>query len=407
MVAANEVSQAESLLRRLKAADPQAPAPMSYSADWSRSDLVSSIWYVACSRCSSKKQWYRLESSGTFSHSPTSERYLKRQDSNEKWEVVKDRSGTTNLKIRWNDSYAVLTIPLTSQPSQQVSGKYYSKRWGKSESIQVKWISGGNVASKVSQLGSGGGYSGGMSGGTNSLGMKFASIPSGSFMMGSPSSESGRGSDERQHRVTLSRGFEMQTTEVTQGQYRSLMGRNPSMNTSCGTSCPVEKVTWLDAVKFANALSKKERLTPAYRISGSSVYWTQSANGYRLPTEAEWEYAARAGERSRYSGSSSLSTVGWAKTNSSGKTHRVSTKRANGWGLYDMSGNVWEWVWDYKRTYSGSVSDPTGNRSGTKRVFRGGSALAQSTSNRVARRLSHTPTSKFHDLGFRLVRSGY
>ena len=85
MVAANEVSQAESLLRRLKVADPQAPAPMSYSADWSRSDLVSSIWYVACSRCSSKKQWYRLESSGTFSHSPTSERYLKRQDSNEKW----------------------------------------------------------------------------------------------------------------------------------------------------------------------------------------------------------------------------------------------------------------------------------------------------------------------------------
>jgi formylglycine-generating enzyme required for sulfatase activity len=226
-------------------------------------------------------------------------------------------------------------------------------------------------------------------------------------MMGSPSNESGRNTDEKQHRVTLTKGFLLQTTEVTQGQWRALMRSNPSDAPSCGSNCPVEKVSWMSVAKYANALSRKEGLTEAYRISGSSVSWNQNANGYRLPTEAEWEYAARAGERTRYSGSNSLNTVSWTKTNSSGKVRPVATKQANAWGLYDMSGNVWEWVWDWKRTYSGTVIDPTGNRSGSKRVFRGGSAVASSHYSRCAHRLAHAPTSKYRDLGFRLARTTY
>ena len=243
------------------------------------------------------------------------------------------------------------------------------------------------------------------SGGSNSIGMKFVSIAAGDFMMGSPSSEKGRGSDERQHRVRLTKSFLMATTEVTQGQWRAVMGSNPSYFSSCGADCPVEKVSWFDAVKFANALSKKEGLRAAYRISGKSVSWDKSANGYRLPTEAEWEYAARGGQRHVYSGSNALSTVGWTDENSGSKTHKVAGKRANAWGLYDMSGNVWEWCWDRYGESSGSSTDPVGPQSGVNRVWRGGSWGTSPAYARLANRSESTPDERYGYLGLRLVRT--
>jgi formylglycine-generating enzyme required for sulfatase activity len=234
------------------------------------------------------------------------------------------------------------------------------------------------------------------SGGTNSIGMTFVAIAAGSFQMG----------DGTQHRVSLTKSFLMATTEVTQGQWRAVMGSNPSDFSSCGADCPVEDVSWFDAVKFANALSKKEGLRAAYRISGKSVSWDKSANGYRLPTEAEWEYAARGGEEHVYSGSNTASTVGWTSENSGGKTHKVAGKRANAWGLYDMSGNVWEWCWDwYGKKYGGSSTDPVGPQSGDYRVRRGGSWLSFPASARVANRYRRIPDARSDFLGLRLVRT--
>jgi formylglycine-generating enzyme required for sulfatase activity len=246
---------------------------------------------------------------------------------------------------------------------------------------------------------------GASSGGTNSIGMKFVAIAAGSFEMGSPSSEKDRGSDESQHRVRLTKSFLMATTEVTQGQWQAVMGSNPSRFSSCGADCPVEKVSWFDAVKFANALSKKEGLRAAYRISGWSVSWDKSANGYRLPTEAEWEYAARGGQSHVYSGSNTVSSVGWTKENSGSKTHKVAGKRANAWGLYDMTGNVWEWVWDRYGNYGGSSTDPVGPQSGDIRVFRGGSWSIKPAFARVAFRFRKFPDYRGNDLGLRLVRT--
>ncbi|MDP6462243.1 MAG: protein kinase, partial [Gemmatimonadota bacterium] len=134
----------------------------------------------------------------------------------------------------------------------------------------------------------------------------FVEIPAGSFTMGSASGESGRGGDEKQHQVTLTRGFSMSATEVTQAQWESVMGSNPSRFK--GGALPVEKVSWFDAVKFCNALSEGAGLQAAYQIRGESVEWDRDANGYRLPTEAEWEYACRAGTETAFSTGACLST---------------------------------------------------------------------------------------------------
>jgi formylglycine-generating enzyme required for sulfatase activity len=269
-------------------------------------------------------------------------------------------------------------------------------------------------------------------GGTNSIGMKFVSIAAGSFQMGSPSSEKGHQSDETQHRVKLSKSFLMATTEVTQKQWRSVMGSNPSEKdykgvSLIGNTLPVQNVSWEDAVKFANALSKKEGLRAAYRISGKSVSWNKSANGYRLPTEAEWEYAARAGKHRLYAGTDSLSSVcRYASVNTAQSKSKfgwdwdafpcedghlgaapVGSFKPNAWGLYDMTGNVNVWCWDwYDKKYGGSSTDPVGAQSGDVRVLRGGSwsyyfpALA-----RVAIRSGGTPDYRDDDLGLRLVRT--
>ena len=194
----------------------------------------------------------------------------------------------------------------------------------------------------------------------SSIGMEFIPIPPGSFMMGSPSNESGRYDNEKQHRVTLTKGFHMQTTEVTQRQWKAVMGNNPSNFKNCGDNCPVEEVSWNDVQDFIRKLNQRE--------GGSK---------YRLPTEAEWEYAARAGTTTRFSFGDDEGRLGeyaWYSGNSGRKTHSVGQKTPNAWDLYDMHGNVWEWCQDWYGDYpSGSVTDSIGPSSGSRRVIRGGS----------------------------------
>jgi len=239
------------------------------------------------------------------------------------------------------------------------------------------------------------------------LGLTMVSIAAGTFTMGTPTSESGRDDDEKQHRVTLTQGFLMSTTEVTQTQYETVVGKNPSHFK--GRARPVEKVSWFDAVEFCNALSEREGLRPAYRISGTDVTWDRAATGYRLPTEAEWEYACRAGTTTRYhsgDGDGDLARVGWYSGNSGSTTHDVAKREPNAWGLYDMHGNVWEWCWDWYGGYpGGSVTDPTGSGTGSNRVLRGGSWNRDKWYCRSGDRFRNDPVSALYNYGFRVVRS--
>jgi len=223
---------------------------------------------------------------------------------------------------------------------------------------------------------------------TNSLGMKFVFIKPGTFMMGSPSNEKERSNEEKQHQVTLTKGFYMQTTEVTQSQWQAVMGSNPSRFK--GDDLPVEQVSWNDIQEFIGKLNR-----------------TDSGNRYRLPTEAEWEYAARAGSTTRFSFGDDESRLGeyaWYIGNSVSQTHRVAQKKQNSWGLYDMHGNVWEWVQDWKGDYpSGSVTDPKGLSNGSNRVLRGGSWYNRAGYCRSAHRFRFRPVYRFLNGGFRLV----
>ena len=235
-------------------------------------------------------------------------------------------------------------------------------------------------------------------------------VPAGSFVMGSPGDEVGRDENEAQHPVTLSRSFWMGATEVTQGLWRSVMGSDPSK--FYGDARPVERVSWCDAVAFANRLSAREGLPAAYggvdrcaSSNGTSVVWERSSVGYRLPTEAEWEYAARGGEGHAYAGSGSADAVAWTSGNAWAQTQAVQRKAANGYGLHDMSGNVWEWCWDLYGGYGGASTDPTGAQSGPYRVIRGGSWFDGPAYARVAQRHSDEPGIRDRDLGLRLVRT--
>ena len=226
-------------------------------------------------------------------------------------------------------------------------------------------------------------------------------VEEGTFLMGSAYGDD----DEKPvHQVTV-KSFYMGTYEVTQKEWREMMETDPSYFQ--GDDLPVEHVSWMDAVEYCNKRSQQEGLQPCYRSSGGVITCDWSANGYRLPTEAEWEYAAKGGGLDfleyEYSGGNSADTVGWYSGN---RTHPVGTKAANSLGIYGMSGNVWEWCWDWYEPYgSGAQTDPTGAASGSDRVGRGGSWHDDARHLRSADRSSSGPSSRGIDLGFRLVRS--
>jgi formylglycine-generating enzyme required for sulfatase activity len=238
-------------------------------------------------------------------------------------------------------------------------------------------------------------------------------IQGGTFLMGSPSSEAGRDNNETRHQVTVG-SFYMGKYEVTQREWTAVMGNNPS--SFKGDNLPVENVSWYDAVEFCNRLSQREGLTPAYTRNGDTVTWNRNADGYRLPTEAEWEYACRAGTTTPFNTGNNISTntANWngnyPYSNGSKGVYREKTVAAgsfppNAWGLYDMHGNVWEWCWDWYGAYTaGARTDPVGAVTGAARVLRGGSCYSSAVDLRSALRRYGTPSGPSGTLGFRLVR---
>ena len=289
-----------------------------------------------------------------------------------KWQVV---GGTEPGRLVWDDTEGLAVLSKAGGPSrgddfelslgretvrvtlEKITGPERGRDWtvdlGGSERVQLKWIA------------------------------------PGSFQMGSNDGDS----DEKPvHRVTLSQGYWLGSTEVTQGQWQSVMGSNPSHFK--GGNLPVEKVSWEDAMSFCRKLTERERA--AGRLSGDLAY--------TLPTEAQWEYACRAGTTGAYAGD--LDAMAWYAKNSGRKTHPVGTKRANAWGLYDMHGNVWEWCSDWYGDYPrGSVTDPTGANSGSLRVLRGGSWGVTARYCRSADRFRDSPGYAWNLLGFRLALS--
>jgi formylglycine-generating enzyme required for sulfatase activity len=251
----------------------------------------------------------------------------------------------------------------------------------------------------------------------NSIGINFKVIPPGDFMMGSPKSEPGHKSDEKLHKVIISRPFYISTKEITQGQWYRLMEYNPSSKTHICAGCPVESVSWNEAQKFIEKLNRRE-----------------GTDSYRLPTEAEWEYACRAGTKTAFytgpvtstdcSHDKALDKAGWYCGNSGMKNpyynlrhQQTGLKQPNKFGLYDMHGNVMEWCldstyWDntFSRTanasmetYKDGVTDPLG-RKGDKKILRGGSFVHSAEMARAAKRFFFGPKVKRNYIGLRLVK---
>ena len=233
-------------------------------------------------------------------------------------------------------------------------------------------------------------------------------VQGGVFSMGSDSGEK----NERPVREVTLREFYMGKYEVTYSEYDAFcveMKRDkPSDDWGRGQQ-PVRYVQWYDALNYCNWLSWKEGLKPVYSASGNVINCDLSANGYRLPTEAEWEYAAHGGAQSRghdYAGGDSPNALGWFDTNSGGKTQPVGGKQPNELGLYDMSGNMNEWCWDIYGSYgSGAQTDPRGAESGNTRVIRGGSYLSYAADLRISARAYGAPADRERLIGFRLARS--
>ena len=234
----------------------------------------------------------------------------------------------------------------------------------------------------------------------NSIGMEFASIPAGKFLMGSPATEKERSQDETQHEVTLTQGFRMGVHEVTQAQYGQVMGKNPSYFK--GATLPVETVSYDEALAFCKKLSD----LPAEKAAGRK---------YRLPTEAEWEYCCRAGTSTPFHFGNELNgtqancdgTFPYGTTKQGPylkKTSPVGSYPANAWGLHDMHGNVYEWCQDWYGDYpKDSIKDPQGSSSGELRVLRGGSWDDVARSCRAGRRNRNSPGTHDINCGFRLL----
>jgi formylglycine-generating enzyme required for sulfatase activity len=280
----------------------------------------------------------------------------------------------------------------------------------------------------------------------------WLAIPAGTFTMGSPPDEVGRESnfvDETAHEVTLTRAFEMTATAVTQDQFRAVMGYNPSQFNACGGDCPVDAVNFYEALAFANLTSEAAGLPPCYQLTdivcgddsaGSAPSYCRDNGlikdaavaltattpydcaGYRLPTEAEREYATRAGTTTAFSDGGGLdeahidcatpfplTAIAWYCGNGGGTTHPVGLRVANPWGLYDMHGNLHEWTWDWYADYPADpVSDPAGPAEGTQRTYRGGAWGDSARYSRSATRSQMEPNFRYPgNLGFRLARTSW
>jgi formylglycine-generating enzyme required for sulfatase activity len=229
------------------------------------------------------------------------------------------------------------------------------------------------------------------------IGIEMVYVKGGCFQMGNtfPEFKDEFPEELPVHEVCVDNDFYLGKYEVTQGQWKQLMGNNPTNESYCGDNCPVGNVSWNDAKDFISTLNSRS-----------------GGNKYRLPTEAEWEYAARGGKVERYSGGNDMSLVSWnnenSLVNSEMRTHPVGTKAPNGFGLYDMSGNVWEWTNDWYgiNYYSSSPrNNPTGPVSGDARSVRGGCASGADTNMRVSRRDGYPPDFSKDHLGFRLLRT--
>jgi formylglycine-generating enzyme required for sulfatase activity len=230
---------------------------------------------------------------------------------------------------------------------------------------------------------------------TNSIGMRLRRIAKGHFLMGSPPTERGRKVDELGHEVALTKDFFLGVTEVRQVEFQAVMNRNPSAFQ--GTNLPVTNVSWDEAVEFCRRLTAKEAGT---------------GRVYRLPTEAEWEYGCRAGRDTPYHwhwdagmpDETLIDEFAWHDSNSGKWTHEVARKRPNRWGLFDMTGNAWEWCSDFYGDYpQGAATDPVGPESGSQRVLRGGSSANEAGYCRSAFRGRGAPGLRYSYLGFRLA----
>lgn len=250
--------------------------------------------------------------------------------------------------------------------------------------------------------------------------IEMSSIKGGEYLMGSPASEFERQKDETQHKVRIN-DFMLARHELSQKLYREVMGNNPSAHQ--GDELPVENISWFDAIRFCNALSHKNGLEPAYEInqlpSGDiHVTWNKTANGFRLPTEAEWEFAARAGSSTPFNTGENISanqanyygTYPYRDRPSElyrGETIAIGSFRPNVWELYDMHGNVWEWCWDRYGAYQqdNESINPTGAEIGQFRVNRGGGFNDFGKHLRSAYRAAHNPNNKTFNIGMRLARN--
>jgi formylglycine-generating enzyme required for sulfatase activity len=263
--------------------------------------------------------------------------------------------------------------------------------------------------------------------------VEMAQINTGTFMMGSPVTEPDRFNDEARHSVTLTKNFYMGKYLVTQAQWKAVTGKTIEQQQALdstsetdfgrGADYPVYFVNWYEVVEFCNKLSVMEGLDPVYSLNDktdtnewgeqgeawNSIKMDMDKNGYRLPTEAEWEYACRAGTTTAYNTGDKVSdNIGWNKNNSDKKTYEVGLKAANNLGLYDMNGNLYEWCWDWygKDYYSSSPkNDPVGPEAGASRVKRGGCLIHEDNYMRSAFRYDSAPSDRYYSSGFRLVRS--